>query len=222
MKNLNENDKFVLIYVIANDGNGSAILQLAKQTGVTGGTILLGKGTVSNRIMEFFGLASIRKEIIFMAASEKVAYQTLDVLNKRFEFAKPNHGIAFTTTLQAIIGTHKLRFEEIHHEKGADRKMYHLITVIVDKGRAEEVIEASTAAGSKGGTIINARGSGIHETSRVFAMDIEPEKEIVMILSEIEMTEAIAISIRKNLEIDQPGNGIIYIQDVDRTYGLFK
>jgi nitrogen regulatory protein PII len=42
-------------------------------------------------------------------------------------------------------------------------------------------------------------------------MDIEPEKEIVMILSEKDSTEAIVASIRKKLKIDEPGNGIIFI-----------
>lgn len=77
-------------------------------------------------------------------------------------------------------------------------------------------------AGSKGGTIINARGSGIHETSKIFSMAIEPEKEIVLILSEEESTEGIVASIRKKLKIDEPGNGIIFIQEVSKTYGLYK
>ncbi len=220
--NLNEEEKFVLLYVIANYGYGSAMLHLAKQEGISGGTIMLGKGTVNNRILEFLGLSETRKEIVLMGGSEPVAYRAIDALNKRYDFTKPNHGIAFTTSLKAIIGTRKLKFDDIHHEKGEYKHMYHLITAVVDKGLAEDVIEAATAAGSKGGTIINARGSGIHETSRVFAMDIEPEKEIVLILSEVELTEPIVASIRQNLQMDKPGNGIIYVQDVDKTFGLYK
>ena len=99
---------------------------------------------------------------------------------------------------------------------------YQAITVIVDKGKAEEVVDAAAKAGSKGATIINARGSGIHETSRLFAMDIEPEKEIVLILSQNEKVEDIVESIRQEMQIDVPGNGIIYVQPVNRTYGLVK
>ena len=100
--------------------------------------------------------------------------------------------------------------------------VYHVINVIVDKGKAEDVIDAATAAGSKGGTIVNARGSGIHETSKLFAMDVEPERELVLILSECENTDAIVASIREHLQLDEPGNGIIYIQDVNKTYGIYK
>ena len=100
--------------------------------------------------------------------------------------------------------------------------MYQVITIIVDKGKAEDVIEAAISAGSKGGTIINGRGSGIHETSKLFSMDVEPEKEIVIILSEVDMTESITSVIREKLNIDEPGKGIIYIQGVNKTYGIFK
>ncbi|MDD3427693.1 MAG: P-II family nitrogen regulator, partial [Caldisericia bacterium] len=87
-----------------------------------------------------------------------------------------------------------------------------------DKGKAEEVIDAATKAGSKGGTIINGRWSGISETTKLFSMEIEPEKELVIILSESEMTDSIVLSIREKLRIDEPGNGIIYIQEVIKTY----
>ena len=100
--------------------------------------------------------------------------------------------------------------------------MYQIIITIVNRGKAEDVIEAAKAAGSKGGTIINARGSGVNETSKLFNMDIEPEKEMVMILSKEDITENIVSSIHERLEIDKPGNGIIFIQNVNKTYGIYE
>jgi nitrogen regulatory protein PII len=82
-------------------------------------------------------------------------------------------------------------------------------------------VEAAAKAGSKGATIINARGSGIHETSRLFAMDIEPEKEIVLIVSDSDSTDHIVASIRENFQIEKPGNGIVFVQNVTQAYGLF-
>ena len=40
-------------------------------------------------------------------------------------------------------------------------------------------------------------------------MDVEPEKEIVMIVSKEDITQGIVRSIREKLEIDKPGHGII-------------
>ena len=211
-----------LICIITNFGLGSKLLRTAKHHGVSGGTITLGRGTVNNKILDFLGLSDVRKEIVFMLAGKETAYHVLEELNKEFEFNKPNHGIAYTTSVCGALGAKRMICGNIKDERGVDNIMYHSITVIVDKGKAEDVIDAATKAGSKVGTIINGRGSGIHETSKLFSMDIEPEKEMVMILSEASSTEGIAASIRENLKMDEPGNGMLYIQNVNCTYGIYK
>lgn len=209
------------ICIIVNFGLGSKLLQSAKNHGISGGTVLLGKGTVNNRILEFLGLSDIRKEIVLMVADKKTVEYVLDKLDEEFKFEKPNHGIAFTTSVCSLVGTSHCKSDILYEEKGVGENMYHAITVIVEKGNAELVIDAATSAGSTGGTIINARGSGIHETLKLFSMNIEPEKEIVLILSKKENTQAIVSSIREQLKIDEPGNGILFIQDVNKTYGLY-
>lgn len=209
-----------LMYVIVNSGNASKILKAAKQHGIKAGTIFLGKGTVKGRLLEFLNLYDIRKEIIMMISEKNTAYQVLEYLNNEIHFDKPHHGIAFTTPVIGVIGTRCYNCND-YGEKGANN-MYNAIFTIVDKGKAEDVIDAAIKAGSTGGTIINARGSGIHETSKLFSMEIEPEKEIVLILAEDTTTETIISSIKENLKIDEPGNGVIFVQSVNKTYGLFQ
>lgn len=216
-----ESTEVELLCVIVNFGLGSKIMKTSKQTGIRGGTIFLGKGTVSNRILEFFDLSDIRKEIVLMLGEKETVDNTLEELNKKFHFDKPNHGIAFSTSVIDIIGTKSIDSNNINIEKrGAEKTMYNAVFVVVDKGKAEAVIDAAKEAGARGGTIINGRGSGIHETSKLFSMDIEPEKEIVLILAEEKITSLITASIREKLEIDKPGNGIIFVQSVNQTYGL--
>lgn len=222
MNKLSESFEVVLICVIVNCGQASKLIKAAKRHGISGATVTIGKGTINNRLLDFIGLADIRKEVIFMVAEKETAYWALEQLNKEFEFHKPNYGIAFTTSICEVSGTKRIACQQNNEERGAENTMYDIITTIVDKGKAEEVVNAATKAGSKGGTILNARGSGIHETSRLFAMEIEPEKEVVLILSETRMTKAIVASIREHLKIDEPGNGIIYVQSTKETYGIYK
>jgi nitrogen regulatory protein PII len=208
-----------LIYVIVNFGHGSKILKSAKHHGVRGGTILLGRGTVKSRLLEFLSLYDVRKEIVMMLAEKSAAYEALAKLDEEFHFDKPHHGIAFTIPVHRIMGTSCIDCK-ISTERGAD-VMYRAIFAIVDKGRAEDVVEAAEKAGAKGGTIMNARGSGIHETSKLFSMEIEPEREVVLILSETQAVDAIAAAIKDSLKMDEPGNGIIFIQDVGSVYGIY-
>ena len=100
--------------------------------------------------------------------------------------------------------------------------MYKAIYTIVDKGRGEDVVKSAGEAGAKGGTIINARGSGIHETAKLFAMEIEPEKEIVLIILKTEQTDAVIDKISKDMELEKPGTGILFVLDVADAYGLRK
>lgn len=211
-----------LIHVIVNNGLGSKVLHSAKHCGITGGTVLLGKGTVSNKILDFLGISDVRKEIVLLVADGEKAEEVMDHLDKEFKFDKPNHGIAYTMQVTRVVGTRGCKQDSNIEERGVGGNMYQAITVIVEKGKAEDVIDAATKAGSKGGTIINGRGSGIHETSKLFLMDIEPEKEIVLILSKIDKTNEIVESISKELMIEEPGNGIIFVQDVNRAYGLYE
>lgn len=216
--NKNEYD---LLCVIVNIGTGSKVIKFAKKNGILGATVFIGKGTVKSRILELLDLSEVRKEILLMIADRATSEKFLEKLYKEFKLDKPNHGIAFSTCIRDILGTKTYKCESERKYGGDEIKMYNAIYVIVDKGKAEDVVAAAKKAGARGGTIINARGSGIHEYNKIFSMDIEPEKEFVLILAEESLTDGITSMIRKELSIDEPGNGIIFVQGINKTYGLF-
>lgn len=219
--NNSPNKDYELFCLVVNFGLGSKVVKIAKQHGISGATIFLGMGTIKNHLLEILGLYELRKEIVLMVADKELVYNTLEEINTELVLNKPNHGIAFTTSVSNLLGSRNCTYDSSNKHGGVKNTMYNAIFVVVDKGVAESVIDAASLAGARGGTIINARGSGVHETSTVFSMAIEPEKEIVMILSENTLTEAICDSIRKELKIDDPGNGIIFVLDINKTYGLY-
>ena len=218
----NHNIELELVSIIVNFGLGSKLLHKAKKHGASGGTIALAKGTSNKGIWDFLGLSDIRKEIVYIVSDKDTATNIIKALDKEYNFDKPNHGIVYTTNVCSTNGCSQYTNCACKSEVKKESVMYHLIICIVDKGRAEEVIEAASKGGSKGGTIMNARGSGIHETGKVFSMDIEPEKEVVIIVSEAHLTESITSNIVNELDIELPGNGIIYVQDINSCYGVHK
>lgn len=220
MESCNASHDFELLTIIVNNGRGTKILNKAKKFGVCGGTILLGRGTVKSSFLRLLELYDEQKEIVLIIAGSLTAFALLDHLDKEYNFVKPHHGIAFCTPIARVAGSKTCGTGNRSESEGVTTVMYNAIYVIVDKGNAENVIEAATKAGSTGGTIINARGSGIHETSKLFSMEIEPEKEVVLIISETAKTDAIASSVHEALQLDKPGNGIMFIQSVSKIYGL--
>ncbi len=213
---------YEILCVIVNFGLGSRVLHIARENGVPGGTVFLGKGTVRHRILELLELQDIRKEIVIMVTEKTGGDQALQEIHRRLKLHKPNRGIAFTMPLAAFLGSGDYEFECDFESGGASQAMYNAIFTVVDKGNAEAVMEAARKAGAQGGTIINARGAGAHETSTVFHMDIEPEKEIVLILAQCHLTDGIVRNIRDDLKLDQPGNGIIFVQEVQETFGIHE
>lgn len=213
----------ILSCIIVNSGMASKILNEAKEIGVSGGTIFLGKGTVKNHILEMLGLDEAKKEILLLVSENKLEEQIHEVLTEKFHMNKPNNGIIFSLPVKRIVGAKNYSTPVAGTKIGGGNHMeYELIFTIVDRGLGQEVVDAATSAGARGATIINARGSGIHEHSKFFAMNIEPEKEMVLIIIQKQKTDAIVDSIREAMKIDEPGRGIIFVLDVNRTSGLLR
>ncbi|MCL2110734.1 MAG: P-II family nitrogen regulator [Clostridiales bacterium] len=206
---------YSLIRCVLNMGDASKALSYAQNYGIRGASVSIGRGTVNSRLLDFFALNEVRKEILTMVVESDLASEALKRIAEDMNFEKPNHGIAFSYTISEFRGA-KNTSEIVRKGEG----MYKIIYVIVDKGKAEDVLDAAREAGSRGGTIINARGAGIRDIQKVFSFEIEPEKEKVFIITKAEQKDAIVDSIRKHMQIDEPGKGILYVVDIDEVYGL--
>lgn len=98
---------------------------------------------------------------------------------------------------------------------------FELIVTIVNRGFAEEVMDAAKKAGAEGGTIIGGRGTGIHETAKLFGIPIEPEKEIILTLIHSQKTESVLNSISEAVELHKPSRGIAFVLDVEKVVGIY-
>lgn len=208
--------KNTLFWVIADIGKGSKIFKASKELGATGGTFFYGKGTVESHLLDILGINEIRKEILIMAIEEELEEVFHRELTKKFHLDKPNHGIAFSTPISSLLGVRDSK------KLYQDSMPYEAIFTIVDKGLSSKVLESAQSVGSAGGTIIHARGSGAHEQVKLFNINIDPEKEIVLILSVAEKAEAVVKSISEGLDIENAGAGVLFVLGISKTSGIFK
>ena len=210
-----------LICCIANLGDASKVLRIAKEYGVRGGTITIGTGTVHNRLLDFLGLYEVRREIVSMIVEEELAQDVLRGISEGMQFHKPHHGIAFSCSVSEFVGSKNIIIDKASSNE-VKNSVYRIIHTIVEKGRGEDVVEVANKAGARGGTIMNARGSGVHEVQKLFNLEIEPEKEDVFIIAKTEEKDSIIDAIRTQMELDQPGKGILFVLDVKEVYGLHE
>jgi nitrogen regulatory protein PII len=97
---------------------------------------------------------------------------------------------------------------------------FDLIVGIVKKGEAEGLMNEAKKAGANGGTILNGRGTGIHESMKIFGVAFQPEKEVIFILTEKSKTDEIFKAVHDAADMDKPGNGIIFLLDVAKVAGI--
>lgn len=209
-----------MLVVIVEHNKASKVLHLADEKGVTASVAMLGRGTASRTIFDYLGLNDKKKAVLMLFGKTEEITDLADYLVEKLEMDKPNHGIAYIESAFNVFGTEDNANGSENIKRGEN--MYNAIYTIVEKGNADDVIEAAEKAGSRGGTVMHARGSGSEEARKVFNMLIEPEKEIVLIISEEAKTKDIVESIRKETGIEEQGKGIIFVTRVEQTYGLAK
>lgn len=101
-----------------------------------------------------------------------------------------------------------------------DKRKFDLIITILTKGYASKAMDAARHCGAWGGTILAAKGSGIHETDKFLGIPIEPEKEILLILVKHSEKKSIMEGLVQGSGLATPGRGISFTLPVEDVAGI--
>lgn len=216
-----------LLTLILSENQSHKCVRLAKERGIKGGIIIIGRGTVSSTALNLLGIKNQKKEIIKLLLRNEITKEVLDCFDEILQLSKPGHGIAYITPIICAVG---LPEEEANH-KQADSKtvqqtegesMFKKLTVIVDRGIANDVMDIARKAGVKGGTILHGRGAGAEIDTSLFGVEIEPEKELVIILTPKDLVDKVVSALTEELDLNEPGKGILFIEPVVDIRGLIE
>ena len=97
---------------------------------------------------------------------------------------------------------------------------FECIMTIVDGGYSEYVVDAAKSSGAQGATIINARGSTAREQNKFFKLNIQPDKQVVMILCKKEQTKEIVESISKAAGMNTKAHALSFVLPVEEAMGM--
>ncbi len=95
-----------------------------------------------------------------------------------------------------------------------------LVVSIVRKGWGDTVLEATMNAGAHGGTVLLGRGIGRNEQQRVFGIQIEPEKEIVLTVVPADLKDSILAEVERAAELNAPGKGLAFVLPLEKVVGI--
>ena len=99
---------------------------------------------------------------------------------------------------------------------------YQLITCIVERGLAERAADEALRVGAQGVTIVPARGKGVRERLGIIGHLIDPEKEVILVVTPAERSDAVFDAMVAIGRLEQPGKGFAFIQPVQRVVGYLN
>lgn len=97
---------------------------------------------------------------------------------------------------------------------------YQGLIAVVERGEGPKLVRCINASGSRTGTLLRGRGAGQHEKQTLLNASLEPEKDILLLVAPVEETEAIITRVDEELNIKEPGKGILIGIGLKRVHGL--
>ena len=92
-----------------------------------------------------------------------------------------------------------------------------LITCIVQRGLADEIVKAARQAGAQGATVHYARGTGVRERLGILGVAVEVEKEVISVVVSTDQADRIFETMYLAGRMDTPGMGFMYITPLEKA-----
>ena len=217
------------LVTIVDRGKGTLAAQLCRMH--HGGLQLaaLGHGTASAEIMDLLGLDEPEKDVIFCLVADSAVPMLMVDLSAALGLGMPGHGIAFTIPLSGISAAANGMADggalraALNREKEdpfmAETNRFELIFCVAERGMSEEVMAAARTAGARGGTVLRARGTGGEEAQQFLHITIQPEKEMVLILTSAAQKQAIMKAVCNEVFARTGERGIAFSVPVNDVTG---
>ena len=94
-----------VIFAIVNAGFAEDAMEVAREQGVRGGTIINGRGVAREAEAAFFGITlHAEKEILMMVVERDIRDKVLNAIYKEMGMAKKARGIAFSLPVSDVAG----------------------------------------------------------------------------------------------------------------------
>ena len=220
-----------LLVVIADRKKRHKITELFQAHKIKLHFTLFGKGTASSEITDLLGIGSTDKVLNCCIAPKSRIPSLIALLTNELSLKKPNKGVVFslplsgtsTTILRVLNEELYQQLESILDEevrKVSKNATHDLILALINQGCSEDLMAVARQVGATGGTIIKARRIGSEDTIKAIGIEIQPEREVVAILTERSKKKDMMHALGQSCGIRSEANGIFVSLPVDSVAGL--
>lgn len=207
---------FTLLVSIVPHDKGEKLTEAAVKAGCGGGTVMMGRALAKTNVAAILGMGETTKDIIYMVVETKLKQNIIDAIVNATLLEKADFGQLFSLDVDTMMKTGTITPLHGEGEKEMEiAKSRAMISVIVNKGYADDVMACARRAGAGGGTVINARGTAREDDEKFFGVHIVPEKEMLMMIVDYDKKAAVLDAIRDLKCLREPGSGIAFCSGVD-------
>lgn len=188
--------------------------------------LTLGNGTASSEMLDYFGMESREKIVIFTIVTHESWRHVKERMEQKLNIDVPGTGISFIIPVSSVGGGKALRYllagQEYEKEEESELKNteYELLIVISNYGYNNLVMEAARGAGAGGGTVVHARGTGMEKAEKFLGVTLAEEKEMTFIVARAEKKNEIMQAIMEKAGMDSKAKSILFSLPVTETAGL--
>lgn len=207
-----------LLFVI-ND-NEKSLKILTNKFSLPFNVVSHGDGTASQGILDFLGLNKTEKIIFTSIIPDIYEKEILTYIKKEMKIKEIGKGVAFTTPLSSSPQYLQEAYKKKEGTIMKNKREYHLLLTIVIEGYAEKVMSTAKKYGANGGTLIKGRDIGTKSGFKFFNVEVEPEKDILLIVCKDEDKNKIMEGILDKYGANTEAKGICLTLPIDNVVGL--
>lgn len=185
------------------------------------------KGTARSSVLDYLGLGETEKKIVISLFPERAEEAVFKEIRENMHLYLAGKGICFTVPLTgaSAIVANALRKSVPDTEKNGGKKVktqreYCLIVTAMQKGFAEEAMEAARAAGAAGGSVLTAATLGDKKAEQLIGVTLQKETDVLLILAKNDGKDAITEAILKKVGLKTDGGGVVFTLPVDSIAGV--
>ena len=212
------------IVIVLNRDKRGRFEKICEALGLRVVLTMMGRGTAAPSMLTLQGLQPSEKAIMSTVADVETSKQLFRTVKRELAIDIPGNGIIAATPIKSVGGANTLAYftdqKPDRPEKAEWIFPFELIYVILNEGHSDEVMDAARPAGATGGTIVPAKGTGIHQAEKFAGLSLANEKEILMILTRRETKTAIMKAIIEKAGPQTGAGAICFSLPVTHAAGL--
>ena len=219
---MSELEQVKVLCSIIQRGHGQHLIARLQKNGIPLHYQCVGHGTAPSEILDILGLGTSDKDIVISMASAGAIDKFLLQLQSAFPHIGRARGLIMLMSPVAVsrLLAVMVQGEKIELPGGTEMKYEFknsLICISVNLGYTDQVMNVARKAGATGGTVVKARLAGGENVQDKIGVDLQEEKEIIMILAPNEQVQGIMNAVNAEFGLRSPAQAVLHCVPVDHA-----